>query len=102
VVGMSHGGLTMSHGMPTTWQSYATFTWRWVGNNNSFLIGGDNYIKKIIFYWEKEYDTRMKMNLGLRLCLMCVVVCHSSLCDPRDFTSSVLERWLVVGSQFFG
>ena len=42
----------------------------------------------------------MKMNLGLGLHLVYIVVYHGLLCDERDFIVSTLERWLVVGLKF--
>jgi len=40
------------------------------------------------------------MNLGLRLHLVCAIVCSGLLCDEREFPGGALERWLVVGFQF--
>jgi len=43
---------------------------------------------------------KMKMNLGLGMHLVYAIVCRGSLCDEKDFTNSILERWLVAGLQF--
>jgi len=57
-------------------------------------------LEKYFFIGKKEFNVKMKMNLGLGMHLVYAIVCRGSLCDEKDFTNSILERWLVAGLQF--